>query len=82
MRHKNLRHLFFHHFSNIPISLDVVHGDGRLYMVFEYLSMDLKRHMDEVAANQENFGLFNNEPTHPGLSPKVARVIKKYLFTL
>ena len=29
--------------------LDVVHADDKLYMVFEYLNMDLKKHMDEHA---------------------------------
>ncbi len=26
---------------------DVVHHDDRLYLVFEYLDLDLKKHMDQ-----------------------------------
>ena len=28
--------------------IDVVHQDAKLYLVFEYLDLDLKRHMDNV----------------------------------
>ena len=31
--------------------LDVVHDEQKLYMVFEYLDMDLKKYMDDYAAN-------------------------------
>ena len=32
---------------NIVALLDVVHADAKLFMVFEYLDKDLKKHMDE-----------------------------------
>lgn len=28
--------------------LDIVHSDTKLYLVFEYLDLDLKRYMDKV----------------------------------
>jgi cyclin-dependent kinase len=28
--------------------LDIVHSDTKLYLVFEFLDMDLKRYMDKV----------------------------------
>ncbi len=34
---------------NVVQLLDVVHAEDKLYMVFEYLNMDLKKHMDDVA---------------------------------
>lgn len=30
--------------------LDVVHGDKKLFLVFEYLDRDLKKYMDSVPA--------------------------------
>lgn len=33
--------------------LDVVHNDNKLYLVFEYLDLDLKRYMDSI--RQEGF---------------------------
>ena len=47
--------------------LDVVHADDKLYMVFEYLTMDLKKHMDENAGKAEG-------QTNPGLPPKMVKV--------
>ena len=43
---------------NIVALLDVVHADAKLFMVFEYLDKDLKKHMDEnrsVGSNCMNF---------------------------
>ncbi|KAF6001627.1 Cell division control protein 2 A [Cyanidiococcus yangmingshanensis] len=37
--------------QNVVRLLDVVHGDARLYLVFEYLDQDLKRYMDSLPAN-------------------------------
>lgn len=34
--------------SNIVSLLDVVHNDNKLYLVFEFLDLDLKRYMDMV----------------------------------
>ena len=33
--------------------LDVVHEDGQLHLIFEYLDLDLKKHMD---SSPETFG--------------------------
>ena len=46
--------------------LDVVHDDQKLYMVFEYLDMDLKKHMDDYAGN--------NPERRDGLPSKLVRV--------
>ncbi len=32
---------------NVVPLLDVIHADQKLYLVFEYLDMDLKKHMDD-----------------------------------
>jgi hypothetical protein len=38
--------------SNIFVSLlrlnDVIHSEGKLYLVFEFVDMDLKKYMDSV----------------------------------
>lgn len=39
---KELKH------ENIVSLLDVIHSDSRLYLVFEFLDLDLKRYMDRV----------------------------------
>lgn len=39
---KELKH------ENIVSLLDVIHNDSRLYLVFEFLDLDLKRYMDRV----------------------------------
>lgn len=36
------------HHENIVSLLDVVHSDTKLYLVFEFLDLDLKRYMDMV----------------------------------
>lgn len=36
------------HHENIVNLLEVVHNDTKLYLVFEYLDLDLKRYMDLV----------------------------------
>lgn len=33
---------------NVVRLMDIVHADARLYLVFEYLDLDLKRYMDDV----------------------------------
>lgn len=50
--------------------LDVVHADDKLYMVFEYLTMDLKKHMDE----SENIPRAPTEAGCPGLPPSLVKV--------
>ena len=32
---------------NIVKLLDIVHGDNKLYIVFEYFNMDMKKYMDK-----------------------------------
>lgn len=34
--------------TNFQRLLDVVHNDSKLYLVFEFLDLDLKRYMDSV----------------------------------
>merc|ERR1711988_843407 len=42
---------------NVVQLLDVIHADQKLYLVFEYLDMDLKKHMDDFESNNESPGL-------------------------
>jgi len=44
--------------------LDVVHNDSKLYLVFEFLDLDLKRYMDSV--KQEGFS-----PLHVKVNPSL-----------
>jgi hypothetical protein len=32
--------------------LDIVHSDAKLYLVFEFLDMDLKRYMDTIGHDE------------------------------
>lgn len=43
------------HHENIVTLLDVIHSDTKLYLVFEFLDLDLKRYMDMV--KKEDGGL-------------------------
>lgn len=36
--------------------LDIVHQESKLYLVFEFLDMDLKRYMDKVGAETDGLG--------------------------
>lgn len=36
--------------------LDIVHSEAKLYLVFEFLDMDLKKYMDTIGEN-EGLGL-------------------------
>ena len=36
---------------NVVQLLDVIHTDQKLYLVFEYLDMDLKKHMDDFGGS-------------------------------
>lgn len=55
--------------------LDVVHAEDKLYMVFEYLNMDLKKHMDEYWETHADRHPEITDPAEcPGLPPKVAKV--------
>ena len=51
---------------NVVQLLDVIHADQKLYLVFEYLDMDLKKHMDDFESNNER----------PGLPEKLSKVRK------
>ena len=53
---------------NVVQLLDVIHADQKLYLVFEYLDMDLKKHMDDFESNNES----------PGLPEKLSKVTIKY----
>ncbi len=54
---------------NVVQLLDVVHADDNLYMVFEYLDMDLRKHMDEFCPRNDE------EENYPGLPPTLVKVI-------
>ena len=43
---------------NIVALMDVVHADAKLFMVFEYLDKDLKKHMDENRSVGSNCMIF------------------------
>ncbi|KAK8768648.1 cyclin-dependent kinase 2-like [Amblyomma americanum] len=58
---KELRH------PNIVRLLDVVPHDKKLYLVFEYMSEDLKKHMDKAASTK---------------TPLTAQLVKSYLWQL
>ena len=45
--------------------MDVVHSEKKLYLVFEYLDLDLKKHMDTAPPS--------------GLSPQLVKVLNKPL---
>ena len=36
--------------------LDIVHQESKLYLVFEFLDMDLKRYMDKVGSETDGMG--------------------------
>ena len=44
--------------------LDVVHSEKKLYLVFEYLDLDLKKHMETAPPS--------------GLSPQLVKVLNKH----
>ena len=33
---------------NIVLLKDIVHGENKLYLIFEYFNLDLKKYLDEV----------------------------------
>ncbi|QRV94578.1 Cdc2 cyclin-dependent kinase [Ceratobasidium sp. AG-Ba] len=43
--------------ENVVALLDIVHADNKLYLVFEFLDMDLKRYMESVNAKNGNRGM-------------------------
>ena len=40
---------------NVVQLLDVIHADQNLFLVFEYLDMDLKKHMDDFSSNNDDW---------------------------
>lgn len=52
---------------NVVQLLDVIHADQKLYLVFEYLDMDLKKHMDDYCSKNDDW---------PGLPPDLSKVGK------
>ncbi|KAG8679347.1 Cyclin-dependent kinase catalytic subunit, partial [Ceratobasidium sp. 394] len=43
--------------DNVVPLLDIVHADSKLYLVFEFLDMDLKRYMESINAKNGNRGM-------------------------
>lgn len=43
--------------DNVVALLDIVHADSKLYLVFEFLDMDLKKYMETVNSKNGNRGL-------------------------
>lgn len=62
------------HHENIVSLLDVVHNDTKLYLVFEFLDLDLKRYMDMMKKEEEG-GL---SPIHVKVSIKLCNL--SYIF--
>lgn len=63
---------------NVVQLLDVVQADKKLYMVFEYLPMDLKKHMDEI----DNVEASPEDPDHfPGLPPSLVKIYMRQLLS-
>lgn len=50
-------------FADVVRLLDIVHSDAKLYLVFEFLDMDLKHYMDSLGKNSRE-----------GLNPNIVRV--------
>lgn len=40
----------------LPRLLDIIHQESKLYLVFEFLDLDLKKYMDNVAHSKEGMG--------------------------
>lgn len=60
---------------NVVQLLDVVHADDKLFMVFEYVNMDLKKHLEDFGVDKENSSASNTSTgSFPGIPPKLVRV--------
>ncbi|XP_074116887.1 cyclin-dependent kinase 3 isoform X1 [Sminthopsis crassicaudata] len=82
---KELKH------PNIVRLLDVVHSEKKLYLVFEFLSQDLKKYMDSAAATELPLHLVKvpavgggTAAPHPPPAdqPLLALLLQSYLFQL
>ncbi len=56
------------HHENIVSLLDVIHNDNKLYLVFEFLDLDLKRYMDMVKKEEAQ--------GNQGMTPMHVKVLK------
>ncbi|KAK7517642.1 kinase-like domain-containing protein [Phyllosticta paracitricarpa] len=68
--------------ANIVRLLNIVHADGhKLYLVFEYLDLDLKKYMEALPVSQGGRGkaLPDANMHHPGLGPDI---VKKFMSQL
>lgn len=67
---------------NIVRLLNIVHADGhKLYLVFEYLDLDLKKYMEALPVSQGGRGkqLPDSNMTHPGMG---SDIVKKFMYQL
>jgi len=62
--------LIINHFCNKRL-IDIIHSDAKLYLVFEFLDLDLKRYMDSVKPKVDD----PEEHAHAGLEPILVKVI-------
>jgi cyclin-dependent kinase len=60
-------------FRNYNRLLDIVHADQKLYLVFEFLDVDLKRYMDNGSQNGEPIQLDMVKVSASPLNPHRAR---------
>jgi len=65
---------------NIVRLLNIVHADGhKLYLVFEYLDLDLKKYMEALPVSQGGRGkplpegVMDGRQGHMGLGPEMVR---------
>ena len=71
--------------ANIVRLLNIVHADGhKLYLVFEYLDLDLKKYMEALPVSQGGRGKALPDGANPslqtlGLGPDI---VKKFMFQL
>lgn len=70
---------------NIVRLFDIVHADGhKLYLVFEYLDMDLKKYMETLPIDQGGRGKMLPDGVmtgvkHPGLGPDIVKRFMRQL---
>jgi len=61
---------------NVVKLYDIIHSDAKLYLVFEFLDLDLKRYMDSVKPKVDDP---EEQQAHAGLEPIL---VKSYLWQL
>ena len=92
---RSFPHLLATNYSTAQLRLlDIVHADQKLYLVFEFLDVDLKRYIEtgnqngkpitapivKVSPNSMRFGLSPFLPVWPGFVPVIARRVLSRLF--